>query len=102
MSKEPLAALPDRNTTTPSTIAALATSRLTGLSTSERNAGARAILRHQTHLSQNQTASGLPLPYKNLHGRGGARGIELKDVKSVIMETFRDVLDGVSPELGKF
>lgn len=94
---------PDNRSTTPSTIAALATSRLTGLSTSARHASARAILRHQVHLlAQNQTAvTGLPLPYKYLHGKGGAKGVELKGVKSVITETFGDVLDGVSPDLDK-
>lgn len=63
----------------------------------ERRAGARAILRHNLHTKGNAVANGgLPQTYKELHGLGNAKGVELQEVKLVLKETFHDLLDTVS------
>lgn len=67
-----------------------------GLSISEGCASARAILRHQMHRAPNDTTRGLPTLYKGLHGRGNIQGVKLKEVKSVLTDSFNDFLDAVS------
>lgn len=67
---------------------------------SEGRCAARAILRHNVHSNNDAVASGasggLHPRYKELHGKGSARGIELSQITAVVKETFEDLLDAVS------
>lgn len=63
----------------------------------EGRAVARTILRHNWHTTKSVAANdGLPQPYKELHGQGNAKGVELQAIKLVLKESFDDLLDAVS------
>lgn len=71
-------------------------------SISEKRAASRALLRHQIYTNEragliddNDDFKGLGHMYKRLHGKGNAKGVELKEIKSVLTESFNDVLEGV-------
>lgn len=69
-----------------------------GLSLSEKRAAARAILRHNIHIDASPRAipnGELDPRYRDIHGIGDARGIELGEINAVTSEVFRDVLDAV-------
>lgn len=71
------------------------------LTASEGRAGTRAVRRHKLHTKGNAAVTseidgGLPRPYKELHGKGGAKGKELQGIKLVLKESFQDLLDAVS------
>lgn len=82
-------------------IAAMSSSVITskaGFSQSEKRAAARAILRHNLHIDNETYAhdSGLNRLYIDLHGESDANDDELKDIRAITNDTFRDVLDAVS------
>lgn len=70
-----------------------------GFSQPEKRAAARAILRYNIHIDDDARPippGGLDPRYRDLHGKGGATGVELDEIKAVTNETFRDALDAVS------
>lgn len=84
---------------TPESIAAVFCSvDIPGSSPAERRAAARGVLRHKQHTTHpaNLTKGGFHPSYIELHGRGQAKGGELQDVKTVLNDTFSDLLDTVS------
>lgn len=84
---------------TPASIAAVSCSaEIPGSSASERRAAARGILRHKQHTAQlaNITKGGLHPLYLELHGRGQAKDGELREINTVLSDTFNDLLDTVS------
>lgn len=83
-------------TLTPASIAAVLSAFPRGYSLSERQAAARAILRHKCHISDGQTFPTIHPSYLELHGIGEAEGGELKKIKTVLKDSFHDLLDAVS------
>lgn len=81
-------------------IAALYTSMVdSGFSPDERRVGARAILRHRLHQSDQSITrkeNGLHPMYTDLHGRGDRKGEELDEIKRVLKDSFGDVVEAVS------
>lgn len=82
-----------------SAVSCSATNPNVPFSLSEKRAVARALLRYNVHID----ASTRPVPkdrldprYRDLHGKGDARGVEFEEIRTVTNETFRDALDAVS------
>lgn len=74
----------------------------TSFSPSEKRTASRALLRHQIYANEpagtiddDGDSKGLGRMYKQLHGKGNAKGVELKEIKSVLTESFNDVLEAV-------
>lgn len=86
-------------TLTPTSIAAVLSKFPRGYSLSERHAAARGILHHKCHVLDGQTSAttdGLHPSYLELHGIGEAKGNELGEMKTVLKDSFHDLLDAVS------
>lgn len=68
-----------------------------GSSSSERYAAARGLLRHKQHEDRRtpRAKDGLDPAYLELHGRGKAKDKELDEIKTVLTDTFHDLLDVV-------
>lgn len=84
---------------TPAGIAAVFCSAvIPGFSSSERHAAARGLLRHKQRENRRtpRTKDALHPDYLELHGKGQAKGKEFDEIKTVLTDTFYDLLDTVS------
>ncbi|RDB15155.1 hypothetical protein Hypma_004865 [Hypsizygus marmoreus] len=85
---------------TPTGIATVSSSLInSSLSTAERRAGARAILRsgqHNTDHFETRTPGGLHPAYVDLHGRGDNAPEERREIKNVLKDSLGDVFDAIT------